>query len=372
MNKNFIKLICFFFLIIAHSLVAQQDSTRAKFEALPILSYDSDVGFGYGAKIFFFDQLNTEESFDLILFRSTKGEQWYKFVFSIPDFEARQGTKYPIALDLVVEYDKFSKYKYYYFGYPLSGFPNTNKKIEYEDLCVYEKGNIGLFLSKAFLKDFTTTLALQLRSFSLYNFTYDPDFQEIPYYKSVKAASANFISALINIKWDTRNSFINPKSGIVAKLEIEYSPNLDFSDNSFFRNLFSFSYYKEIFSKDLIFAFRGTSESVTSKESSYFSFIHIGGNNTVRGIPMDKYCFDSALLFNSELRFPIWWRFGGIIGFDLATGRNESFGYLNSDAGWLFGAVAGLRFFMDNFIVRADFGISENSTGLYLNFGHMF
>lgn len=368
----FIKFIYLFFFIIVNLTFAQQDSTREKFEALPILSYDSDVGFGYGAKIFFFDQLNTEESFDLILFRSTKGEQWYKFVFSIPDFEARQGTKYPIALDLVVEYDKFSKYKYYYFGYPLSGFPNTNKKIEYEDLCVYEKGNIGLFLSKAFLKDFTTTLALQLRSFSLYNFTYDPDFQEIPYYKSVKAASANFISALINIKWDTRNSFINPKSGIVAKLEIEYSPNLDFSDNSFFRNLFSFSYYKEIFSKDLIFAFRGTSESVTSRESSYFSFIHIGGNNTVRGIPMDKYCFDSALLFNSELRFPIWWRFGGIIGFDLATGRNESFGYLNSDAGWLFGAVVGLRFFMDNFIVRADFGISENSTGLYLNFGHMF
>lgn len=372
MNKYFVKFIYIIVFLIASLSVAQKDSARANFEALPILSYDSDVGFGYGAKVFFFDQLKSNESFDLILFNSTKGEQWYKFVFSTPDFEARQGTKYPFALDLVIEYDKFSKYKYYYFWYSLEDGPFSNKKTEYEDLCVYEKGNIGLFLSKAFLKDFTSTLALQFKSFSLYNFTYDPDFQEIPYFKSEKAASAHFISALINIKWDTRNSFINPKSGIVAKLEIEYAPNLDFSDNSFFRSLFSFSYYKEIFSKDLIFAFRGSSESMTSNESSYFPFIHIGGNNTVRGIPMDKYCFDSALLFNSELRFPIWWRLGGIVGIDLASGKNETLGYLNSDAGWLFGAVAGLRFFMDNFIVRADFGISENSTGLYLNFGHMF
>ena len=79
---------------------AQNDSTnRAGFEFLPLLSYDTDTGFGYGIKTFFYDQLNTKESFDVILFNSTKGEQWYKFVFSTPDFESRQGTKYPLAID---------------------------------------------------------------------------------------------------------------------------------------------------------------------------------------------------------------------------------------------------------------------------------
>ncbi|MEP0862581.1 MAG: BamA/TamA family outer membrane protein [Ignavibacterium sp.] len=356
------------------SAISQTDSARAKFETLPIVSYDSDVGFGYGAKIFFFDQFKLKESFDLILFNSTKGERWYKFVFSIPDFEARQGTKYPIALDLVIEYDKFTNYIYYHNWNPFIGFPYTDENIEDKDIGTYEKANVGIFVSRAFLKDFTATLALQLKSFSLYNFAnHDSDYYLYVFNSNSKPESATFLSALINIKWDTRNSFINPKSGIITKLEIEYSKNLNLNDMAFLRALFSFSFNKEIFSKDLIFAFRGSSESVAAfKESSYFSLIHIGGNNTVRGIPMDKYCFDSALLFNSELRFPIWWRFGGILGIDLATGKNDTFGYLNRDAGWLFGTVAGLRFYMDNFIVRADLGISKNSSGLYLNFGHMF
>ena len=59
------------------NLSAQTDSTeRAGIELFPILSYDTDAGFGYGAEAFFYDQLNTRESFDIILFNSTKGEQW--------------------------------------------------------------------------------------------------------------------------------------------------------------------------------------------------------------------------------------------------------------------------------------------------------
>ena len=72
--------VCFGLLIVLSlNLYAQKDSIkRAGFEWLPIISYDSDVGFGYGLKTFLYDQLNTKESFDLILFNSTKGEQWYK------------------------------------------------------------------------------------------------------------------------------------------------------------------------------------------------------------------------------------------------------------------------------------------------------
>ena len=79
---------------LCNNSIAQSDSTeRAGIELFPILSYDSDAGFGYGAKAFFYDQLNSRESFDIILFNSTKGEQWYKFVFSIPDFESQTRNK---------------------------------------------------------------------------------------------------------------------------------------------------------------------------------------------------------------------------------------------------------------------------------------
>lgn len=94
--KKFLTIISFLFLLesLGKELIAQTDSLRANVEALPILSYDSDVGFGYAGKLFLFDVLKTKESFDLILFNSTKEEQWYKFVYSIPDFESRQGKNF--------------------------------------------------------------------------------------------------------------------------------------------------------------------------------------------------------------------------------------------------------------------------------------
>jgi hypothetical protein len=113
------------------NLFAQVDSTkRAGIELFPILSYDTDAGFGYGAKAFFYDQLNTRESFDIILFNSTKGEQWYKFVFSTPDFESRQGTEFPLALDVTFEYDKWKNYNLYNYNPEVEGTNDADEQAE--------------------------------------------------------------------------------------------------------------------------------------------------------------------------------------------------------------------------------------------------
>ncbi|HEY6950874.1 MAG TPA: endonuclease/exonuclease/phosphatase family protein, partial [Bacteroidota bacterium] len=85
-------------------------------EPFPILSYDTDVGFGYGAKLFLLNSFGRNESFDAVLFNSTKGERWYRFVFSLPDFEVRQGKIYPIAVDLAVDYDKYLKNSFFGVG----------------------------------------------------------------------------------------------------------------------------------------------------------------------------------------------------------------------------------------------------------------
>ena len=66
--------------------LADADSIPSKIEPLPILSYDSNTGFGFGAKAFFLNLLKLRESFDLIIFFSTKGERSLRFDFSLPDF----------------------------------------------------------------------------------------------------------------------------------------------------------------------------------------------------------------------------------------------------------------------------------------------
>lgn len=374
-NSTLIK----FILILLGSFriycTAQTDSTeRAGIELFPILSYDTDAGLGYGIKTFFYDQLNSGESFDIILFNSTKGEQWYKFVFSIPDFENRQATEFPIALDVSFEYDKWKNYNLYYYNLEVEGTNTEDQQIEFTDQCIYELVETNIFLNHAFRKDLTGSLGLKFKSTSTYNYRRDsnllsPDEVENKYseYPSVKFVSLNF-----NTKWDTRNSYINPSNGLVLEIELEYAHDFFENNSSFFRQAFIVRFFEEIFFKNLVFASRAMEQVLIAESgSSQFLAIPVGGSNTLRGVPMDKFRFYSVFLFNNELRFPVWWRFGAIAGLDIGYGSNKDL-YPENTIDWIVNPVVGLRFFMDNFIVRADAGFYKSDIGFYLNFGHIY
>jgi outer membrane protein assembly factor BamA len=357
------------------NLFAQSDSTeRAGIELFPILSYDTDAGFGYGAKAFFYDQLNTRESFDIILFNSTKGEQWYKFVFSTPDFESRQGTEFPLSLDVTFEYDKWKNYNLYYYNLEVEGINSANQQVEYKDQCVYEFVETKIFLNRAFRKDLTGSFGLKIKSTSTYDYRRDtiltsPENVENKYQED---PSVNYLSANLNAKWDTRNSYINPSTGLVLEIELEYAPDIVKDNSSFFRQAFIVRYFKEIFFKNLILASRAMEQVLIAESgSSQFLAIPVGGSNTLRGVPVDKFRFYSEFLLNNELRFPIWWRFGGIAGLDIGYGSNKDL-YPEDAIDWIVNPVVGLRFFMDNFIVRADVGFYKGDIGFYLNFGHIY
>lgn len=361
--------------ILCFNLYAQTDSTdRAGIELFPILSYDTDAGFGYGAKAFFYDQLNNSESFDIILFNSTKGEQWYKFVFSTPDFESRQGTEFPLALDITFEYDKWKNYNSYYYGFENEETNPAYHNVEFTDQSVYELVETKIFLNRAFRKDLTGSFGLKFKSTSTYDYRRDSELTspENIENKYQEAPSIKYLSANLNAKWDTRNSYIKPSNGLVLEIELEYAPDILKDNSSFFRQAFIVRYFKEIFFKNLVLASRAM-EQVLSTESgsSQFLAIPVGGSNTLRGVPMDKFRFYSEFLFNNELRFSIWWRFGGIAGLDIGYGSNKDL-YPEGTIDWIVNPVVGLRFLMDNFIVRADVGFYKNDIGFYLNFGHIY
>jgi hemolysin activation/secretion protein len=96
----------------------------------------------------------------------------------------------------------------------------------------------------------------------------------------------------------------------------------------------------------------------------------VGGGNTLRGYPQDRYLDKTAAVANVELRFPIYWRFGGVVGYDAGKVWNSlpKFDFHR----WATNPMVGLRFYMDTFVVRADVGFGKETTGFYLNFGHMF
>ena len=121
------------------------------------------------------------------------------------------------------------------------------------------------------------------------------------------------------------------------------------------------SYFRLLFPK-LTLANRINLQATS--DESYQNALTLGGNNSIRGLPQDRYLSQTYTLVNTELRFPIFWRISGITGIDI--------GNSTSTPNWIINPVIGLRLNMDNFIVRADIGFGKESTGFYFNFGQLF
>lgn len=350
------------------TISGQQDSVYdSDLEIFPFVNYDSDAGFGYGAKAFLFNQFKMNESFDLILYNSTKGERWYRFVFSIMDIQRRQGQTYPLALDLIVDYDKWINYRYYGVEY----FYERDSLTNYETYT-REPFEISSILSKGFTKWIVASAGLMYKTISSYNFDENGE---------LKNAEVDFnnkyivtLSILASIKWDSRNNFINPDNGLVIQLNADYAPELFFTNEDYFKLVLTFQNYFILLKPKIILASRLIGQIIFPDNVPIQLQLPIGGNNTLRGLPQDRYLSASTLIINNEIRFPIWWRFGGIVGLDVGcTGLTTDHEFWNPQlSGWIVNPVLGLRFFMDNFIVRFDVGFGSEITGIYFNFGHVF
>ncbi len=330
------------------------------FEIFPILSYDTDIGFGYGLKSFFLNFLGINESFDLILFNSTKGERWYRFVFSIPDFELRQGKVYHYSFDLVVDYDKWISNSFFGVG--------NNSSFSDREYYTREPFEISLVFSRGFTKRFVGQVGVKYLSIKNYNFSDDSNLAELP--PDINQATAVYNSVNVNFRFDSRNSFINPSQGLVIETEAEFAPPIFLSNVTFNRFGGSIQYYTPIFLPEIVIASRIVFQALSGENLPVQVLLPIGGNKTLRGYVQDRFLDKVSALFNTEIRFPIYWRFGGIVGFDAGKVWSNigKFDFKN----WATNPVFGLRFNMDNFIVRADIGFSKETTGFYFNFGHLF
>ncbi|HEX7502358.1 MAG TPA: BamA/TamA family outer membrane protein [Acidobacteriota bacterium] len=331
-----------------------------RFDPFPIVSYDSDIGFGYGAKLFLLNQLRAGESFDLTLFNSSKGERWYRFVFSIPDFELRQGKVYPLALDLVIDYDKYIKNNFFGIG----------NESEYGDREIYtrEPLDIDLTLSRGFSRRLVGQLGFRYKTVRNFNFSAESRLREIP--PELNAGRAYYASVFSNWRFDSRDSFINPSRGLVLQGELEWAPGSSLGNVAFARSAFWAQAYTTLFYPKTVLALRLGAQALTGKDLPVQVLLPLGGNMSLRGSPQDRYLGKTSLLANAELRFPLFWRLGGVLGFD--AGRIWPALADFDLRSWAVNPTVGLRFIMNTFVVRFDVGFGKEYTGVYFNFGHLF
>lgn len=335
-------------------------SEKSKIEVFPILMYDTDIGFGYGMKAFYFNPFKKNESFDLTLFNSSKGERWYRLFFSWPDIERRQGKKYPLAVDLLIDYDK--KIRNSFFG--------TGEGSEFSDREFYSKEplELNLAISRGFTPNLIGQAGLKFRSIKNYNLSDDGHLINLE--PALNRSIAKYTSFFGNLRYDTRNSFINPSKGVVIKGESEFSLSSKLSNVSFTRASLNLQTYYELFYPGAILAARVQLQNLCGEDLPVQLLLPIGGNRTLRGYPQDRFLGKTSAVINAEIRFPLFSNLGGVVGFD--SGKVwDSLNELDLKK-WAVNSVIGLRYYMKNFVVRVDIGLGKGYTGFYFNFGHIF
>lgn len=332
------------------------DTDSIEWELFPILTYDTDAGFGVGLKGYIRNLFERDESYDVILYNSTRGERWYRFQFSYPDFEFRHGSIYGYAIDITAEYDKWINYYFYGIG---------NESI-YNSRILYTRAplDLSLIISRTLTPSFIIQSGIKYSSINYLNF---PE-TKLPAMVGFHTRTENLF-LLIFAVYDTRNSITNPNKGFNISTGYEWSPDI-FNFSQFDKAFLTLQSYHKVIFNQLTFAERISLQQLIGKNIPVQFLLPIGGNQTLRGYPQDRFIDKSFILVNAEMRFPIWWRFGGIAGVDAGRVFPSLSGL--SIGKWKISPAAGLRFYMNNFVVRADFGFSNETMGFYFNFGHLF
>lgn len=178
--------------------------------------------------------------------------------------------------------------------------------------------------------------------------------------------------------WENRNSEFDPNQGNYAKLELQYSPEI-ISNYGLGSARFEFRQYFHLFNF-LTIANRLEARHVTG-DVPFWEFSTLGGQNNLRGYPLNRFQGKSSLAYNLELRawllrFPHLYglKFGGQLFTD--TGRvftrsddvNDLFEGYKQTVG--FGGA--MSVFNPDFILRGSMGFSEDVTRIYIGVGYLF
>lgn len=355
-----------FFSLAAGYLAAENDEnskdTKRSMSVFPILMYDTDIGLGYGGKAKFVNYLSKKESFDFFIFNSSKVERTYIFTFSIPDTEIRQGKTYPFSFDLKAEYSKYLKYYFYGTG--------AGSREEDQTEFINERKELQMKLGRGFSTCFVVELFYSLKNV----FYFDVE-RDRPFTDTLDAVGEQFSPfASLVVRYDTSDSQIHPKKGFRLIFQNDVASKLLGNKNaSFHRLTLDFRKYTLLFGQNDVLAFRTLIQKVSGEGIPLFELSSLGGGSemaAMRGYGLNRFNDKGKFLINVEYRFPLWKKLGGNIFLDggsvWPSWSRIGLDNFAVDAGW------GLRYYLQNFVVRFDMGFSDESMRIYFNFNHVF
>jgi outer membrane protein assembly factor BamA len=347
----------FIFLItlLTISVTGQEKKVKTGWKfggALPTITYDSDLGFQYGALAEFFNYGDGSKYPDYLdhtyteISRYTKGSGIYRFMYEsnhiIPHVEW--------ICDLSYLPDR----AYTFFGF--NGYESVYNKDWTDDNLSIPPYRSRMFYNIErnlfrFKNDFQGKLAGEhvkwSAGFAFQNFTVDtvniPKLnngknESLPYntsmpglfehYKTLDIIPASetaggWVNTLkAGVTWDSRDNKPNPMKGIWTELGVELAPKFMGNDWSFSRLYIIHRQYFTLIKNDLSFVYRLSYQTRLSGDVPFFYESQVitsrltgalseglGGSKTLRGVLRNRVIGDGYFMGNIELRWkPVYFR----------------------------------------------------------------
>ena len=425
-----LSLIILFSICIAFNLFSQEKKkTGFSFGALPAVSYDSDLGFQYGAIVNLYHYGDGERyprynhSLYLEYSRYTKGSSIARIMYDSDRLIPQVRTTVDIAYlgDRAMDFYGFNGYQ---SKYEPDYLDNDEKRFFY-------KNDRNMFRAKAdFQGNFGKSNAGWVAGYTFYNFKMggidyerlEVDNQDKTLYEhyqdwdliqngEAKGGSIHYLKA--GVKYDSRDQLASPMKGIWTEAVVQTAPKFINQDYPHTKFALIHRQYFTLIPKDMSLAYRIDYQATLGNNHVPFyaqplvitSFLTaaysqgLGGKTSIRGVLRNRVVGDAFAFGNFEwrwkfLRFTAWnqnFYIGTNVFFDTgvilkpiemdlsnvsAADRETYFndyekGKFHSTAG------AGLKIgWNENFVISADFGKALNeqdgNTGFYIGLNYLF
>ena len=343
----------------AQSDTFQKNPNRLKVIGLPIILYSPDTKFGGGAGglltfNFKSDSLGARRSSVTVGAVYTQLNQLLLY-FPFQLFPHNQA--YWLSGEI-----SYYRYVYNYFGI------GNNVPLDY--LEKYEAAYPRIRINA--VKKIKPNLFVGLRyAFDDFTFTHI-DSGGILEKRQVTGSTGGRVSGIgAQLNYDTRDALFFPHNGSVVEAYLYGEGQATGSDFSYQRLSVDASQYFPI-GKNSVLAINGIAV-LSFGDVPFHQMPVIGGTKRLRGYYEGKYRDNHLLVLQSEFRFPLYKRFGGVVfgGFGEVTDKISRLSFEN--VRYNFGG--GLRFTLDkaqHINLRADYGFGYKSSGFYFTIGEAF
>jgi outer membrane protein assembly factor BamA len=188
--------------------------------------------------------------------------------------------------------------------------------------------------------------------------------------QDVLGNKGGLISALgVVANYDSRDDVFYPIRGSLVELSFLANSKSFGSDFAFQKIFLDASRYFN-FGKNNILALNIYSET-TLGDAPFNQLAQLGGTKRMRGFLEGRFRDDHFLTFQSEYRFPIFWKIKGAVFGSVASVGSQEDGFQKAFFAYGLGIRIGISK-IEKINIRLDYGFGKDTSGFYLTFGEAF